>query len=281
MRRLLPLCLILVVLLAGCRQPKDPEDGNLSLTLPESVTPSADHPERVSKLTVDGKDFSEPRATQRLLKVTPAEGKDTVKVVYTFWAVPYVETTRTKIVKLDKDKKTEVSLLNADAETTDLIKPIYVPTSMEVTEQMCKLAKIGPDDVVYDIGCGDGRMVIMAVKKFSAKKGVGIDIREELVKQCVGNAKEAGVADKVEFRAADALKIKDFSEASVVLLYLGDDLNAALKPTLKATLKPGSRVVSHRFKMGADWPPDASEKIVTASKDSAEAGHELHFWKIK
>lgn len=283
MRRFLPLTLLFSVALLislGCRPPKEPEDGNLSLTLPESVEPPVNAPDRVSKLTVDGKDFSQPRATQRMLKVTAADDKDEVKVVYTFWYNTYTEIIRTKVVKLEKGKKVEASLMNADDATPDLIKPIYVPTSKEVTEQMCKMAKIGPDDVVYDIGCGDGIIVITAVQKFGAKKGVGIDIREDLIKDCLTNAKKAGVADKVEFRVADALKVKDFSEASVVLLYLGDKLNNALKPDLKASLKPGSRIVSHRFKMGDDWPPDASEPIAV-DKTSNEAGFDLHFWKIK
>jgi precorrin-6B methylase 2 len=280
MRRVLPFSLLIVVVLLpqGCREPKDPEEGNLVLKLPESKI-SETHPERVSKLTIDGKDYSKPRSTQRTLQVTPAAGKDEVTVVFSFWPVTYVNTTRTKTVKLEKGKAVQVDLTQPQAD--DLIKPIYVPTSEEVTEQMCKLAKIGANDVVYDIGCGDGRMVIMAVQKFGARRGVGIDIREELIKDCNDNAKKAGVTDKVEFRAADALKIKDYSEASVVLLYLGDDLNSALKPTLKATLKPGARVVSHRFEMGSDWPPEVSEPIVHGKDNANERAFKVHLWTIQ
>ena len=142
-------------------------------------------------------------------------------------------------------------------------------------------AAVGPDDVVYDIGCGDGRLVIQAVKFFGAKKGVGIDIRDSLILECLKNARREEVSDKVEFRVADALKIKDFSEASVVLLYLGDFLNHKLKPTLQGTLKPGSRVVSHRFLMGDDWPPDESITITATNNYGKQEEYHLHLWTIK
>lgn len=282
MRRcwLLPLLLPCFFILAGgCkREPaKDPDQGNLMLTLPESA--DTQRSDRVSKLTIDGKDYSEPRATKRTLQVAPATGTNEVTIVFSFWPKSYVNTIRTKKVKLNADKPTLVDL--TQSEPDDLIKPIYVPTSMEVAEQMCKMADIKENDVVYDIGCGDGRMVIMAVEKFGAKRGVGIDIRDELITECKANAKKAKVADRVDFRAGDALKIKDFSEATVVLLYLGDELNAALKPDLKASLKPGARVVSHRFSMGADWPPDKSQPIVTTTPDNPEKDYDLLLWRIK
>jgi len=156
-----------------------------------------------------------------------------------------------------------------------------VPTPHEVVEAMCKLGNVGPKDVVYDIGSGDGRLVILAVKKFGAKKGIGIDIDESLVKKSQENARKEGVSDKVEFRAGDALAIKDFSEASVVLLYLGDFLNRKLKPALQKTLKPGSRVVSHRFEMGKDWLPDRTVTMHATNNDGDQEEYKLHLWTIK
>jgi cyclopropane fatty-acyl-phospholipid synthase-like methyltransferase len=143
------------------------------------------------------------------------------------------------------------------------------------------MAKVGKDDVVYDLGCGDGRMVTMAVKNFGAKRGVGIDLDPEMVKQCKENAKKHGVADKVEFRVGDVLKVEDLSEANVVLLYMGDDINQRLKPILQKTLKPGSRVVSHRFLMGDDWPPDRSEHAKATMGEDAGYEHDIHLWTIK
>src|SRR5262249_6515992 len=102
----------------------------------------------------------------------------------------------------------------------------------------------------------------------------------ELVQLCRGHAKRNGVSDKVTFEARDALTIKDFSEASVVLLYLGDHLNEALRPTLQKTLKPGSRIVSHRFLMG-DWRPEKTETINAKNNTGAIETFELHLWTIK
>ena len=286
MQRLLGLALLVsLVLLApvGCRKapPKqDPISGDVVLSLPDSAKPPEYAPERVSILMVDGKDFSEPRGTKRTLKLEPLAGKDTVTIEYSFWPQSYTMTKRTKVVKLLKDKSVEVDFAIEDPETPDKIKPIYVPTPYAVVEEMCKLAKVGPDDVVHDIGCGDGRLVVLAVKKFGAKKGVGVDIEEHLVKKSQENAKKEGVADKTEFRVQDALDIKDFSDASVVLLYVGRDLNLKLMPVLKATLKPGSRIVSHRFEIGT-WEPDET-KIITAKNNSDEAEeYKLLLWTIK
>src|SRR5207342_1660522 len=119
----------------------------------------------------------------------------------------------------------------------------------------------------YDLGCGDGRIVITAITDFKAKRGVGVDIDEQLVKTATANAKKAKVSDKVEFRKQDVLTIKDLADASVVMLYMGEDVNLRLMPILKSTLKPGSRIVSHDFKMGA-WK--AEKMIVVTDDDGVE-----------
>ena len=150
-----------------------------------------------------------------------------------------------------------------------------VPTPSDFVDAMCNLAKVGKDDVVYDLGCGDGRMVITAVKKFGAKRGVGVDLDPALVKESKKKAEEAGVADRVEFRVGDVLKVKDLSDADVVLLYMGDDINNRLKPILRKTLKPGARVVSHRFTMG-EWKPTKSETMKGADGQT----YHLHLWVI-
>ncbi|MBM4072058.1 MAG: class I SAM-dependent methyltransferase [Planctomycetes bacterium] len=134
---------------------------------------------------------------------------------------------------------------------------------------MCRLASIGDKDVVYDIGCGDGRLVITAVDTFNARRGLGIDIDPQLVELSKKNSARAGTGDRVAFRQQDALAIEDFSEATVVFLYLSDELNMRLRPVLRRTLKPGARIVSHRFRMG-DWKPDASG-----------GDHDLYLWNIE
>jgi SAM-dependent methyltransferase len=252
----------------------------LELKLPASTRPTSSAPERVSKLEIDGKDYSTPRLTKRTLEVEPKKGGDSVTVVYTFWPNGYTRFTRTKVVKVVPGKTVEVDFEKADPKRPDQIYVIYFPTPIEVVDAMCKLGGIGKDDVVYDIGCGDGRLVIQAVKKFGAKKAVGIDISAERIAECNANAKKAGVSDKVTFLEKDALTIKDFSEATVVLTYLSNPLNEALRPTLQKTMKPGSRIVSHRFLMG-DWKPKESKTIQAKNNYGNKADYDLHLWTIE
>jgi ubiquinone/menaquinone biosynthesis C-methylase UbiE len=134
----------------------------------------------------------------------------------------------------------------------------FVPTPEKVVDRMLEVAKVGPNDVVYDLGSGDGRIVIAAAKKHGAR-GVGIDIDPERVKEARANARSAGVSDRVEFREADLFKT-DLSEATVVTLYLLSSVNLQLRPKLLSELKPGTRIVSHAFDMG-DWKPLKTEKV--------------------
>lgn len=135
---------------------------------------------------------------------------------------------------------------------------IYVPTSDTVVDAMLKLAKVKAGDVVYDLGSGDGRIVIAAAKNYGAR-GVGIDIDPERISESNLNAKKAGVTKKVKFIEADLFE-SDFSEATVVTLYLLGRLNERLKPMLLKQLKPGTRIVSHAFDMG-DWKPEEVRMI--------------------
>ncbi|MEB3178848.1 MAG: class I SAM-dependent methyltransferase [Nostocaceae cyanobacterium] len=150
---------------------------------------------------------------------------------------------------------------------------VYVPTPQVVVNKMLELAKVTKDDVIYDLGSGDGRIVITAAQKFSARKGVGIEIDPKLVKQSQENAKTAGVSDRVDFRQQD-LFTTDLREATVVTLYLLPELNVKLRPKLFKELKPGTRIVSHDFDMG-DWKP---EKVVKVKGDARE--HTVYFWTI-
>jgi tRNA G10 N-methylase Trm11 len=134
----------------------------------------------------------------------------------------------------------------------------YVPTSNGVAEAMLKLAKTTSSDVVYDLGSGDGRIVITAAKKFGAR-GVGVEIDGGLIKQATKNAQKAGVGDRVRFLQQDLFKT-DFSDATVVTLYLSNSINMRLRGILEKQLKPGTRIVSHRFTFG-DWTPDAERHL--------------------
>jgi uncharacterized protein (TIGR03000 family) len=187
----------------------------------------------------------------------------------------YTTITRSRKVAVQGGKEVVVDLRSPSAKEPDNVVVIYVPTPQEVVEAMCKLANVTKDDVVYDLGCGDGRMVITAVKDFGAKRGVGVDLDPERVKDSNANKEKAGVGDRVEFRQGDVLKIKDLADANVVLLYMGEDINLMLRPILQQTLKPGSRIVSHRFTMG-DWKP-----AQTLQYTSMTGGvYDLHLWVI-
>jgi SAM-dependent methyltransferase len=130
--------------------------------------------------------------------------------------------------------------------------PRYEPTPMEVAQAMLQLAGATAADVVYDLGCGDGRIVIMAASRFGAR-GVCVDIDPQRIAESRENARAAGVADRIRFLNEDLLET-DLGSATVVTLYLSSELNLALRPKLLRELKPGARVVSHWHTMG-DWKP--------------------------
>jgi SAM-dependent methyltransferase len=149
-----------------------------------------------------------------------------------------------------------------EKEPTRITRPLdvwYVATPHEVVDRMLFEAKVRTGDVVYDLGCGDGRMVIAAAKKFGTR-GVGIDLDPARIKEARANAKAQGVEQLVTFRVADLFET-DLREATVVMLYLLPEVNRRLKPKLFAELRPGARVVSHDFDMGRDWPPDRSVNL--------------------
>jgi SAM-dependent methyltransferase len=147
----------------------------------------------------------------------------------------------------------------------------YVPTPQHVVEKMLELATVTSEDVVYDLGCGDGRIVITAAKKYGAH-AVGVDIDPDRIRESEANAKAAGVEGLVSFRLEDAMKT-DVSSATVVTLYLLSASNEALRPLLTRQLKPGARIVSHAFGMG-DWQPLKTELV------SHESGYyrTLYLW---
>ena len=135
---------------------------------------------------------------------------------------------------------------------------------------MLQMANVGKNDVVYDLGSGDGRIVIAAVRQFGAKRGVGIELDAARVQEAVALAKHAGVSDRVEFRRQDLFET-DMREATVVTLYLGEAINLRVRPKLQGELRPGTRVVSHAFSMG-DWIPDATRTV---------SGRAVFLWTIR
>ena len=160
-----------------------------------------------------------------------------------------------------------VSAAALSAQTPDVH---FVPTQDAVVDTMLDAAGVTADDVVYDLGSGDGRIVIEAARKYGAR-GVGVELDEALNKQARSRAAKAAVADKVTFVKADFFKV-DLSEATVVTLFLSPNINQRLQPKLKRELKPGARVVSHRFPMPPEWKPD---------RDIAVKGTHVFLWVLR
>ncbi len=144
---------------------------------------------------------------------------------------------------------------------------IYVPTPPAVVSAMLKAAGVTGRDVVYDLGCGDGRIVIEAARSYGAR-GVGIDIDPERIEEAQANARRAGMQNQVQFRLADLFEV-DLGEATVISLYLLPRLNLQLRPRLLA-LKSGTRIVSHAFDMG-DWKPEQELKV---------DGRSVYLWRV-
>jgi hypothetical protein len=148
----------------------------------------------------------------------------------------------------------------------------YVPTRERVVDEMLKVARVGKNDVLYDLGSGDGRIPITAAKRFGTR-GVGVDIDPDRVTEARANAAREGVADRVKFLQQDLFET-DIKDATVVTLYLLPDVNLRLRPKLLSELKPGTRVVSHNYDMG-DWKP-----VKTITVKLPEGDHTVYFWVV-
>lgn len=147
----------------------------------------------------------------------------------------------------------------------------YVPTHEKIVAEMLKVAKVGKNDILYDLGSGDGRIVITAAKKFGTR-GVGVDIDPMRVKEARENAAKAGVTDRVKFLQQDLFET-DIREATVVTLYLLPEVNLRLRPKLLSELKPGTRVVSHNYDMG-DWTPLKTLQVQVPEE------HTIYYWVV-
>lgn len=156
-------------------------------------------------------------------------------------------------------------------ETVKLDVP-YVPTHQTIVDEMLAMAKVGKDDILYDLGSGDGRIPITAAQRFGTR-GVGIDLNPVRVKEANENAEKAKVTDKVKFIEGDIFK-QDFSEATVLTLYLLPEVNLKLRPKI-LEMKPGTRVVSHNYHM-EDWEAESTKELKTPDGEI----HYIYFWRV-
>jgi uncharacterized protein (TIGR03000 family) len=184
----------------------------------------------------------------------------------------YTKMTRTKTVELRGGEKVRVDLTVEDP--ADRVRVIYVPTPVDIAAKMVEMAKVGPTDVVYEPGCGDARITIAALRA-GARRGICVDIDAERARESKANVQAAGFADRIDVREGDALDVKQLSDVTVVLLYMGEHFNMLIRPVLWKELPVGARVVSHLFAMG-DWEADESASVMS------EAGgfYQVYLWTI-
>ncbi len=145
----------------------------------------------------------------------------------------------------------------------------YVPTPAEVVERMLNIAGVNSSDILYDLGCGDGRVVVAAAKEKHVRRAIGVDMDPRRIEESNENARQAGVSERVRFQQKDLFEV-DFKDATVMTLYLLPSVNLKLRPKLLHDLKPGARIVSHDFDMG-DWKPD---------KQVLYKEHTIYFWVV-
>lgn len=173
---------------------------------------------------------------------------------------------------LSPGEEVSQSAIPAETDTTDKDAP-YVATDQRIVRRMLEVANVSEDDVVYDLGSGDGRIPITAATEYGAR-GVGIEIDPDLVARSRAKAEAAGVTDRVEFRQQDLFKT-NLEDATVVALYLWPEINVKLRPKLLRQLDPGDRIVSHDFRMG-EWEPD---RVVDAGPDKTGTAT-LYLWVV-
>jgi uncharacterized protein (TIGR03000 family) len=229
-------------------------------------------PTEDAELVVDGQ-ATAGTGSLRDLQVRSQAAGSTHTFSVTWKPNTYTTMTRTKTVTARAGEPLRVDLTIDDP--GDRVRVIYVPTPADVAEAMVDLAGVRADDVVYEPGCGDARITIAAIRK-GARRGLCVDIDPERASESRANVAAAGLADRIEVREGDALDVKDLSDVSVVMLYMGDHFDMLIRPVLWRDLKVGSRIVSHRFTMG-DWPPD---QTVTVTSASDGIPYELHLWTI-
>jgi predicted O-methyltransferase YrrM len=171
-------------------------------------------------------------------------------------------------------ESTQVSTPAGTTQSQPLRQPdvVYVPTPPEVVDRMLAIAKVNRNDVLYDLGSGDGRIPITAAQKFGIR-ATGIDINPQRIKEANANAKQAGVTDRVRFLNQDLFQSK-FGNATVVTLYLLPALNVKLRPQLLSQLKPGTRIVSHAFDMG-EWKPEQTAQVQVNGQT-----HNVYLWTV-
>ena len=264
------LCFVVLLGLSTWNDAQEKTETTITITVPERG-------QAETILKVNGKTYDGEGGT-RTYKTALEKGKEAkFKLEVLIEPNNYTKITRRYELTLKGGDKAKVDLTVKNPKIPDDIFVRFVPTPDDIVDEMSKLAKIGKNDVVWDLGCGDAVMLIRPIQKFGAKKGVGVEYDPEVLQKAIANVKKAKLEQKIDLRQGDMLKVteKEMAEATVVLLYIGDDLGERVGPVLKKALQPGSRIVSHRFSLG-DWEP--TKKITVKGQDGDE--YDLLLWVV-
>lgn len=268
-RYLVTSCLLIVFSSFGYSQTEG-KTATVKILVPESPTRTS--------VTIDGQPTKSTGDTRTFITPPLQPGKTyAYKIVATIEPNNYTKIFRTREVTFKAGDEVTVDLRNKDDKIKDDVHIRWVPTPDDIVEKMCELAKIKEGDIVADPGCGDGILVLTALKKYKAAKAYAFDIDPKKIEETKENAKKAGLQDKVVARLQNCLELKkdDLKDVTVLMTYMGDELNIRLRPILWENMKPGSRIVSHRFIFG-DWKPDKTITVMGADGDE----YTLHVWTI-
>ncbi len=236
------------------------------------LTVSVPHPETI--LSLNGRAIIGNGPT-RELEVPGIGPRDPQRVTLTASWQPNSYTTMTRTTEVSVRAGERVAIDMTRDSPGDRVRVIYVPTPNDVAAEMVRLAGVVPGDVVFEPGCGDARITIAAITA-GAARAICVDLDPDRATESRANVAKAGLADRIDVRQGDALDVKDLAEVTVVLLYMGDHFNQLIRPVLWKSLRPGARIVSHRFMMG-DWPPD---KTVSMQSDDGGGTYDVHLWTI-
>jgi uncharacterized protein (TIGR03000 family) len=233
-------------------------------------------PQDDAELKIENKD-TKPTGATREFETPEIDAGKTYEYSFSVTWRPnnYTVLTRTKNIEFKAGEDIVVDLSKADPKNPDKAVVRWVPTPDDIVDEMIKMAKITKDDVVYEPGPGDAKVLIAAVKA-GAKKAVGIELDPKKAADANENIKKNKLEKQITIIEGDALKDRDYSEATVVFLYMGNEFNNLLRPILEKQLKPGTRIVSHRFVLG-DWKPDETKKVTGQDGDE----YLLHIWTVK
>jgi uncharacterized protein (TIGR03000 family) len=236
------------------------------------LTVSVPHPETI--LSLNGRAIIGNGPT-RELEVPDIGPRDPQRVTLTASWQPNTYTTMTRTTEVSVRAGERLAVDMTRDSPGDRVRVIYVPTPNDVAAEMVRLAAVVPGDVIFEPGCGDARITIAAIKA-GAARAICVDLDPDRAAESRANVERAGLADRIDVRQGDALDVKDLADVTVVLLYMGDHFNQLIRPVLWKSLRPGARIVSHRFLMG-DWQPD---KTVSMQSDDGGGTYDVHLWTI-